>query len=815
MRSLDSSSKNGGDSFDSIFYNSIISLCISEKALHEGSRLHSHMASTGFQPSVFLENQFINLYAKCGEMEAAQEVFNGMHHRNSVSWNAMISGYCLNRRFHEALLLFREMTETGPCPDQSTYLSALRASVGSGNPRHGEQIHTYVVKTGFFEYLKVGNALINMYAKLGNLEDAETVYEIMVEKDEVSWNSIITANAQNGCSNRALLLLVEMQQKGLRPDEFAFGSVLGSSDKPVIKELHAQITKGGYERDVFVMTTLLDAYSSCGSLQDAYLVFNKIPDRNTVAWNTIIAAYTENGCIKQGLQLFQQMGEKDIHPDEYTIASLLKAMAVRERIEEGKQLHVIAIKLGLYRNTLVGNTLITMYSKHGEVSYSRQAFENIAEADLVSWNSMIQSYVQNDRSEEALAFFLDMKLSGIEPDEFTFIEILAVCAMLSCPKTGKAIHGSLIKSGPVLDAFLGSSLVDMYAKFGNVSDSKRVFDEIEHKDLITWNSMIVGFSQNGFCDKAMELLCLMLHQNLEPDNFTFANLLSGFGDIMGVQQGRQIHSLILKSRLIADIVVANALITMYASVGSIKEAEKVFYGLTMAKTVVTWNSVIQGYAQNGFTMKALELFDQMEINQVKPNSMTFVAILTACSHAGLTKEAEMYFNAMNTKYGIAPGFEHHACMIDILGRTGKLEEAENLITRMPYEPNALVWRMLLSGCRIHGDLERGKRSMEKVMALEPGDSAAYVLLSNIYAAQGKWKDVIEVRKLMRENRVKKEPGKSWIEVHNMVHEFVASDHSHPQTEDIYSRLRELLIEMKIAGYEPDAGSFLQDMDGTN
>ncbi|XP_058088135.1 pentatricopeptide repeat-containing protein At4g21065-like isoform X2 [Magnolia sinica] len=779
------------------------------KSLQDGARLRAHMANVGHKPDVFLENQFLNLYVKCGEIDTARAQFDRMHQRNTVSWNIMIASYCLNGHFLEALCLFKMMLDAGLLPDQSTYLSALRASVGLGNMKHGEQIHAHVIKMGFWYCIQVGNALINTYAKLGNLEDAETVYGNMIEWDEVSWNSIISANAQNGCSYRALFLFVEMQKEGLIPDEFSFGSVLGLRDAAIVEQLHTQITKSGFGAHVFVGSALLDAYAKCGNLRVANLVFNKIPARNIVTWNTMIAACVENDRVDEGLKLFLQMEEVGICPDEYTISILLKAMVVQSMME-GKQLHALTVKTGLHTDASVGNTLITMYSKHREVGDSQQAFKDISRPDLISWNAMIQSYVENDRSQEALIFFLEMRNLGIKPDEFSFVSILAACTSLAQLTTGKEVHGNLIKTGLLPDAFLGSALIDMYAKSGAISDAKHVFDEIEHKDLITWNSMIVGSAQNGNGDEALKLLCLMREDELELDNFTFAGILAGCADITAVQQGRQLHALILKSRITTDTAVANALITMYARVGSIKEAKEVFSKLT-SKNIVSWSAMIGGYAQNGCAREALELFDHMERLDVKPNGITFVALLTACSHAGLTDQAKMFFHAMEKKYGIIPGFEHYACMVDILGRAGRLDEAEQFIYRIPNGPNPLVWRMLLSACRTHGDLDRGKRSMEKILALEPGDSAAYVLLSNIYASQGKWEGVVEVRKLMRATGVRKEPGKSWIEIRNRVHEFVAGDYSHPQADEIYSKLNQLMVEMKLEGYMPDIDSVLHDV----
>ncbi|KAK9130995.1 hypothetical protein Sjap_011482 [Stephania japonica] len=807
MRYLQSSSKTG-DALDSVSYNSLVSLCVSENAVQEGTRLRSHMASTGHKPSVFQENQFINLYAKCGHMGWAREVFDGMRERNCVSWNAMISGYCFNRQFEEALDFFCLMIENGLLPNKSTYLSALRASVGSGDPRHCEQIHSHAMKTGFYQNVQLGNSLISGYAKLGNLEFAEMVYGSMVERDEITWNCIIAAYAQNGCSIQAITLFVERLREGSSPDEFTFGSLLGSCEMVMVQMLHAQVVKSGYDANIFVITTLLNAYLGDGNLEDAYLVFSRTPERNIVAWNAMIAGYIENGRINEGFHLFLRMGKESISSDKYTIASMVKGIAIRRRNEEGKQLHALAVKLELNQDTLVGNTLIAMYSKCGELCYSIQAFENIKEPNLDSWNSLIYAYVQNDRSEQALVLFQEMIFSGRDPDEFTYVGVFDACITLDWFKFGKVIHGSLIKRGMELNAFVGSSVVGMYSKSGVLSDAKRAFEEIKLKDLIAWNSMITAFVQNKHSDKALKLFCQIMQENLMLNNFTFASVLSGCVDAMALQLGRQVHGLVLKSRLTADIVVTNALITMYANFACAREAEQVFYRLEIDKTIVTWNAMIMCCAQNGCSNQALELFNQMESLNVKPDGTTLLSLLIACNHAGFTKQAEQYFITMPEKYGITRDLEHYACMVDVLGRAGRLEEAENFIKEMPLVPNAFVWKTLLSACRSCGDLLRGERAMERIMALERNDSAAYVLLSNIYATHGRWKDVLKVRKLMKENGLKKEIGKSWIEVHNVIHEFGANDLLHTQADDIYKILHELFIQMKLTGYGADPNSIL-------
>lgn len=787
-------------------YDSLISSCIQHKALNQGNRLRAHIAEARFEPSLFLNNQFINLYSRCGDLSKARQVFDEMPQRNLVSWNAMIAGYCHNAQFIDALALLKAMIEDTMVPDYLTYLSALRASASSGDLRHGEQVHARVIKEGFFfSRIEVGNALINFYSKLGVSHDAELVFDTMMNRDEVTWNSLIAGNSQNGNCKRAVALLVEMLEEGELPDEFTYGSLLAMEDISYTEKLHSQIIKKGLGSNVFASSALLDAYGRCGKPKDARQVFNSMIERNNTSWNSAIAACIVNGAISEGIQLFLEMQKSEIIPDDYTISILLKASMTRLSTITAKQLHGIAYKMGLWRDASIGNTLIILYAKLDLMKESLQAFKDISEPDVISWNSMVQAHLSNEEFEQALILFIEMKHLGFIPDKFSFVAAMEASAALPCHKTGRQIHCNLIKAGLLpLDAFTGSSLIDMYAKSMAVEDAKKVFDRIKNKDLITWNSMVVGFAQNGFLNEVLRHLTLMKEESEEPDNFTFASILTACANATAIEQGKQVHALILKSDFKVDTALTNALITMYCRAGSIKDAKKVFSAIH-EKNVVSWTSMISGYTQCGYCQEALKLFNQMECEGAIPNAKTFIALLTACSHGGLSNDAIRYFKMMEMRHGIKPTFDHYACMVDILGRAGRLEEAERIIEGMPYKPNALVWRMLLSACRIYGDVERGKKSMEKTLALEPGDSAAFVLLSNLYTDLGFYEGAMKVRKLMREKGIKKETGKSWIEVNNRVYEFMAGDISHSQTEEIYSKLKQLLRPMRDEGYAPGNG----------
>lgn len=802
LRSLEKESISTEQSKDQqSLYNSLISSCIKHKALNQGNRLRAHIAETMFEPSLFLTNQFINLYSRCGDLGKARQVFDEMAERNVVSWNAMIAGYCHNAQFIDALTLLQAMIEDGIVPDYLTYLSALRASTSLGNLRHGVQVHARVIKEGFLSTrIEVGNALINFYSKLGVLHDAESVFDTMMNRDEATWNSLIAGNSQNGNFERAIALFVEMHKEGELPDEFTYGSLLAMDDTSYTEEFHSQIIKKGLGSNVFTSSALLDAYGRLGKPQHARKVFNSMIEKNAISWNSAIAACIVNDAISEGIQLFLEMQKSEILPDDYTISTLLMAAMTHLSTFTAKQLNGLAYKMGLQGDASIGNTLIIMYAKLDLMQESLQAFKDISDPDLISWNSIVQAHIGNEEFEQALILFVEMMHLGFLPDKFSFVAALEASASLPCHKTGKQIHCNLIKVGLLTqDAFTGSSLIDMYAKSMAVEDAKKVFDRIKNKDLITWNTMVVGFAQNGYLNEVLGLLVLMKEETNEPDNFTFASILTACANATAIEQGKQVHAIILKSDFKVDTALTNALITLYCRAGCIKDAKRVFSAIS-EKNVVSWTSMISGYTQCGYCKEALRLFDQMKCEGIKPNFKTFIALLTACSHGGLSDDAIRYFKMMEMRYEIKPTFDHYACMVDILGRAGRLDEAERIIEGMPYKPNALVWRMLLSACRIHGDLERGKKSMEKILALEPGDSAAFVLLSNLYTDLGFHEGALKVRNLMREKGIKKEPGKSWIEINNRVYEFMAGDISHSQTEEIYSKLKQLLKTMRDEGY---------------
>jgi len=404
-----------------------------------------------------------------------------------------------------------------------------------------------------------------------------------------------------------------------------------------------------------------------------------------------------------------------------------------------------------------------------------------------------------------------MKREGFKPDAVTYVSFLNVCASAGTLKWVKEVHSHAREAGFELDLRVGSALVNMYAKSGSVYDARVIFDRMDERDLFTWTVMIGGLAQHGRGGEAYELFIRMQQEGFKPDAVTYVSILNACASAGALEWVKEVHSHALKTGLESDVRVGNALVHMYAKCGSIDDARLVFDRMK-ERDVITWNVMIGGLAQHGCGFEALEVFRNMNAAGVKPDGCSFVALLSACSHAGLVDEGRRLFLAMSQDYGIVPSVVHWTCLVDILGRAGHLQEAKLLIDNMPVEPDGATWGALLGACKSYGDVELGELAAKECVKLEPNNASTYVILSNIYAAAEKWKEVSLVRIMMQERGIRKEPGRSWIEVDNKIHSFVVGDTSHPETKEIFAELSRLTEEIKADGYLPDTRFVLHDVD---
>uniref|UniRef100_A0A2N9FCG3 DYW domain-containing protein n=1 Tax=Fagus sylvatica TaxID=28930 RepID=A0A2N9FCG3_FAGSY len=399
---------------------------------------------------------------------------------------------------------------------------------------------------------------------------------------------------------------------------------------------------------------------------------------------------------------------------------------------------------------------------------------------------------------------------GLAPDNFTYPFVLKACSALSAIEEGRNIHEHAIRTGWETDVFVGAALIDMYAKCGCVESARKVFDKIEVRDTVLWNSMLAAYSQNGHPDEALTLCSEMALAGMRPTEATLVTVISASADIAALPQGIELHGFSWRHGFDSNDKVKTALVDMYAKCGSVKVARNLFERLK-EKRVVSWNAIITGYAMHGHATEALDLFEEMKEKSL-PDHITFVGVLAACSHGGLLDEGWIFFESMVRDYHIDPTIQHFTCMVDLLGHCGRLDEAYNIIMQMRVMPDSGVWGALLNSCKIHGNIELGEVALEKLIELEPDDSGNYVILSNIYAQAGKWEGVARLRKLMIDKGIKKSIACSWIEVKNKVHAFLSGDISHPNSDAIYAELKRLEGRMKEAGYVPNTGSVFHDVE---
>ncbi|KAJ7518207.1 hypothetical protein O6H91_21G059000 [Diphasiastrum complanatum] len=764
--------KQEGVQSNNVTYVVLLKACASTAALKDGKQIHSDISKSGCELDVIVGNSLIDMYAKCKHIEQARQVFNNMHERNVVSWNAMIAGYAQQGLGKEALALYDQMKQQGLQPDNFTYVVLLKACASIPALEEGKQLHLDIIDSGFELDEIVGNTLVDMYAKSGCIEDARQVFNSMHQRNVVSWTAMIVGYAQHGRVKEALGLYEQMKQEGVEPNSVTYivllkacASIAGLEQG---KQLHLDIIKCGFEADVTVGNSLVDMYAKCGCLEDASRVFNNMHKQNVVSWTSIIAGYAHQGLGKEALALYDQMKQEGVQPNNVTYVVLLKACASIAALEEGKRLHFDIIRSDFESDVIVGTTLVDMYAKCECIELARQVFNNMHERNVVSWNVLIEGYSQQGLCKEALALYDQMKQQGLQPDNVTYVVLLKACASIAALEQGEQFHLDIIDSGFELDEVVGNTLVDMYAKCGCMERARQVFNNMQ-RNVVSWNTIIAAYAQQRLGKEALALYEQMKQEGVQPDNVTYVVLLKACVTIAALEQGKQLHLEIIKSGSDSDVIVGSALVDMYAKCMCMDDARKVFNSMH-ERNVVSWNALIAGYAQYGLGKQALTLFEQMQREGIKPNEVTYVSVFSACSRSGLVDKGRHLFDSMSKDHDVIPTMDHYACMVDLLGRAGCLADAEDFISKMPFQPNAVVWMSLLGAASNHCNVEIGRRAFDCFVKLEPESAAAYVLLSNIYAAASRRDEVARITKdISTDTGGKKMPGCSWIEFDNQVH----------------------------------------------
>ncbi|KAG6681156.1 hypothetical protein I3842_13G077800 [Carya illinoinensis] len=613
-----------------------------------------------------------------------------------------------------------------------------------------------------------------------------------------------------------------------------------------LKQVHAQMLRSGIFFDPFSASKLItaSALSPYSSLDYARQVFDQIPQPNLYTWNTLIRAYASSPDPTQSLLLFLQMLLQCEHfPDKFTFPFLFKAASELKAFRVGRVFHGMVIKASLSTDIFVLNSLVHFYGSCGNLDFAYGVFLKIPRKDVVSWNSIIMGFARGGYPEEALDVFRGMEKENVKPNDLTMVGVLLACAKKLDLEFGRWVCSYIEKNEISVSLTLSNAILDMYMKCGSVEEAKKWFDRMQERDIFTWTTMLDGYAKLGEFDEARRVFdampCqdiaawnalisayeqnskpkealaifreLQLRKDAKPDEVTLVCALSASAQLGAMDLGRWIHVYIKKRGIKLNCHLTTSLIDMYSKGGDLDKALEVFCSAE-SKDVFVWSAMIAGLAMHGHGRAAIDLFSKMLEAKVQPNAVTFTNVLCACSHTGLVNEGRTLFYQMEPVHGVVPGEKHYACMVDILGRSGLLDEAVELTEKMPIARTASVWGALLGACRLHGNLELAEKACSNLLELDPRNHGAYVLLSNIYAKTGKWDRVSGLRKVMRDSGLKKEPGCSSIEVNGVVHEFLAGDSSHPLSMEIYSKLDEVAARLKSVGYVPNKSYLLQHVE---
>ncbi|KAH7576799.1 hypothetical protein JRO89_XS01G0151900 [Xanthoceras sorbifolium] len=579
------------------------------------------------------------------------------------------------------------------------------------------------------------------------------------------------------------------------------------------QQLHAHIfVSGTLENNTYLSSKLAAFYASCGQMTQAQAIFDGIVLKSSFLWNFLIRGYACNGFGLRSLVLYREMFSFGHKADNFTYPFVLKACGELLLVEIGRRVHCEVIVSGFESDIYVSNCLLAMYLNFGDTTLARIVFDRMLERDLVSWNTMISGYVKNGKSREAFVVFDLMRKAEFIVDGTTLLSLLSACGGIRAVKQGREIHCYVVRnSSKIHNNLLTNSLIQMYCDCNSMIDARRLFEGVQLKSTVPWNSMISGYARNEDAFESLRLFCRMVLEGGGPDEVTVVAVLKACDQITALQFGMSVHSHLVKNGFNEKNIVGTALIDMYSKCGSLACSRHVFNEMPY-KGLVSWSAMVSGYGIHGKGREAISLFHEMLASDIIPDEGVFTLVLSACSHAGLVTEGKELFDRMAKDYNMKPGLAHYSCLVDLLGRAGKLDEAYKLIRSMEINPTSDIWAALLSACRLHQNVELAEISAQKSFDMNPKAVGSYICLSNIYAAEKRWDDVERVRAMVRRRGFKKPPGCSFTELGNLVHRFLVGDRTHEQADDIYAKLEDLKQQLKEAGYKADTSFVFYDVE---
>lgn len=717
-------------------------------------------------------------------------------HGNTKSFNSLINRLSSQGAHHQVLQTYISLQNTNTPPDAYTFPSLLKACTHLNLFSNGLSLHQSVIVNGLSHDSYIGSSLISFYAKFGCIQFGRKVFDTMPERNVVPWTTLIGCYSRQGDIDIAFSMFKQMRESGIQPTSVTFLSLLpGISELPLLLCLHCLIVLYGFESDLALSNSMVNMYGKCGRIGDARSLFESMDYRDIISWNSLLSAYSKIGGIEEILQLVQGMRIEDIKPDKQTFCSALSASAIKGDLRFGKLVHGLSLKDGLDMDQQVETALVVLYLRCRSLDLAHKVFGSTTEKDVVLWTAMISGLVQNDCADKALGVFYQMIESNVKPSTATVASALAACAQLGCYDIGTSIHGYVLRQGIMVDIPAQNSLVTMYAKCNRLEQSCSIFNRMVEKDLVSWNAIVAGHAKNGYLSKAIFFFNEMRTSFQRPDSITVTSLLQACGSAGALCQGKWIHNFVLRSSLIPCIMTETALVDMYFKCGNLETAQKCF-DYMWQQDLVTWSILIAGYGFNGKGEIALRKYSEFLGTGMEPNHVIFLSVLSACSHCGLISQGLSIYESMTKDFRMPPNLEHRACIIDLLSRAGKVDEAYSFYKMMFKEPSIDVLGILLDACRVNGNVELGKVIARDIFELKPVDAGNFVQLAHSYASMRRWDGVEEAWTQMKSLGLKKLPGWSSIEVHGTSFTFFSVHNSHPKIEDIILTVKSLSKDIR-------------------
>ncbi|CAN6487019.1 unnamed protein product [Victoria cruziana] len=827
-------------------YSSALKACSDLRDLKAGRAIHCHVIRSRLKPTRILCNSLLNMYANCLNSSFTYQSSDEFLHGNErlIENGGMDSPQTNADVLEEKPVELNGLVESSCSVTGEVRLQFVKTSQGERSNlikgsetsyrsidmdqwvrgRTEESLARKMRENMVDQSLggmpkgnmaEIGGTSPNSSPNFARRSIVNLLFDRMPRRNVVSWNIMISWYFRTGRPFEAVKHFSFMLERGIRRTVLSFVNVFPAvvqmCDQRASAAFHGSLLKSGssYAYDPFAVSSLICLYFGISDPDSARKVFDSATERNTEIWNSMISGYIQNDYPDEALELFLQLLVSEQRPDAVTVLGAVMAVSQVKQSEFCPQIHAYALKISADLPLILSNALLAMYSRCSCLGTACDFFSKMTNKDLISWNTMLSTFVQNGFNMEAIKLIHQMQKLGLVFDSVTVTLLASVCSNLGDARMAIQAHAYMFRHGIYFEGMEGY-LVDMHMKSGQVETARRIFERVKRKDLVLWNAMIAGYTQNGLRSEAFKIFQGMVEQKQRPNSVTLASILPACSANSAVSRGKELHCFAIHHALDKNVFVGTALVDMYAKCGLVASSVNAFDRMQVRNSV-SYTTMISGSGLHGRGQLALELFQEMVGAGMEPDHVALLAVLSACSHSGLVEEGLRIFDSMEDDFGITPSLEHCCCVVDMLGKAGMVEAAYDFLRGMEKVSNAKLWGTLLNACRIHGKFKLGNVVADRLFQIENGIASYHVLLSHFYATQGRWECVDKLRKAMREMGLRKETGKSWIDVCGLVHSFTARDQNHQQHEEIHAMLDVLLRNMKAEGYEPMLDHLMVDL----